>query len=93
MTTLPPGVTLHQIDGGPTYYADHGFTYAVNMGWDNPNFFSIGVWAGTMRSPSDATRWNDLGLNTMVALGPSPILPSDYTLMQNNGISYFICSR
>jgi Ca-dependent carbohydrate-binding module xylan-binding/Calx-beta domain len=88
MTTLPPGVTLHQIDGGPTYFADHGFTYAVNMGWDDPNFFSIGVFNGTMRSPSDATRWNDLGLNTMVGLGPSPIQSGDYTLMQNNGISY-----
>jgi Bacterial Ig-like domain/Protein of unknown function (DUF642) len=88
MTTLPPGVTLQQIDGGPTYFADHGFTYAVNMGWDDPNFFSIGVWNGTMRVPSDATRWADLGLNTMVGLGPRPILPGDFTLMQDNGISY-----
>ena len=71
MTTLPPGVTLRQIDGGPTYFADHGFTYAVNMGWDNPNFFSIGIWAGTLSSSADAARWVDLGLNTAFGLGPS----------------------
>src|SRR5262249_54429189 len=54
MTTLPPGVTLQQIDGGPTYYADHGFTYAVNMRWDDPNFFPIGIWDGTVRTQGDA---------------------------------------
>ena len=35
----PMTITLQPIDGGPTYYADHGFTNAVSMGWDNPNFF------------------------------------------------------
>ena len=35
---LPSGVTLKPIDGGPTYYADHGFTNAVNMGWDRSKF-------------------------------------------------------
>jgi hypothetical protein len=93
MTTLPQDVTLQQIDGGLTYYADHGFTYAVNMGWDDPSFFSIGVWAGTMRTSSDAARWEDLGLNTMVGLGPDPVLPSDLALMQSVGISYIAFSE
>jgi hypothetical protein len=35
---LPPGVTLKQIDGGPTWYADNGF----NAAWDNPAFFPLG---------------------------------------------------
>jgi hypothetical protein len=87
-TTLPPGVTLQQIDGGSTYFADHGFTYAVNMGWDDPDFFSIGVWAGTMNTATDAARWNDLGLNTMVVLGPKPITATTLSLMQQNDISY-----
>ena len=26
---FPPGVTLRDIDGGPTYYADNGFTKAT----------------------------------------------------------------
>ena len=42
--TLPAGVTLQQIDGGPTYYASNGFTYAANAGWDNPSFIPIGPW-------------------------------------------------
>ena len=53
---LPPGVTLAQIDGGPTYYADNGFTYATQVdstmaaagakSWDDPSFFPIGnFWA------------------------------------------------
>src|SRR5690242_15152614 len=41
---LPQGVTLRAIDGGQNYYANNGFTYAVNMGWDDPNFFPIGPW-------------------------------------------------
>src|SRR6266480_6361460 len=88
MTTLPLGVTLQQIDGGPTYFADHSFTYAVNMGWDDPNFFSVGIWNGTILTQADVDRWNDLGLNTMVGFGPSYMPSSAFTLMQNNGISY-----
>jgi hypothetical protein len=45
---LPPGVTLQQIDGGPAYYADNGFTNATStafsptgFSWDDPRFFPI----------------------------------------------------
>ena len=64
-TQLPPGVTLQQIDGGPTYYASNGFTYAANAGWDNASFFPIGPWlAFPPITQSDANRWIDLGWNT-----------------------------
>ena len=63
-TTLPPGVTLEQIDGGPNYYSSNGFTYAANAGWDSPNFFPIGAWAAPISTTSDAARWADLGWNT-----------------------------
>ena len=68
MTTLPPGVTLQPIDGGPNYYTNNGFTSAANAGWDSPNFFMIGVWEDMLITQSDATRWHDLGWNTAVAL-------------------------
>jgi Bacterial Ig-like domain len=62
--TLPPGVTLQQIDGGPNYYANNGLTYAHNAGWDNPDFFPIGAWAAPIQTTADATRWAQLGWNT-----------------------------
>ena len=61
MTTLPPGVTLQPIDGGPNYYTNNGFTSAANAGWDNPSFFPIGPWFDMLVTQSDATRWHDLG--------------------------------
>ena len=87
MATLPAGVTLQQIDGGSTYYADHGFTYAVNMGWDDPNFFPIGVWNGTIDSQADVARLLDLNINTMIGIGPSYMDANTFARIQNNGIS------
>ena len=66
---LPAGVTLQQIDGGPTYYADHGFTNAASMGWDNPNFFAIGPFDSSYNSQTDITTWSALGWNTDFADG------------------------
>src|SRR5262245_18143303 len=80
---LPAGVTLNQIDGGPTYYADHGFTYAVNAGWDNPRFFPIGLWIPPMLSQEDANRWKVLNLNTAFVLTGN----SSLSLMRSNGFS------
>lgn len=39
---LPPGVTLQQIDGGPSYYGNNGFTLAVAAGWDTLPVFPVG---------------------------------------------------
>lgn len=61
---LPAGVTLKQIDGGPNYYADNGFTYASDAGWDKLSFFPIGPWLDMLLTQSDAARWRDLGWNT-----------------------------
>ena len=38
---LPSGVSLHQIDGGPSYYCSNGFSNACSAGWDNSSFFPI----------------------------------------------------
>jgi hypothetical protein len=80
---LPQGVTLKQIDGGPTYYGDHGFTYAVNAGWDNPSFFPIGLWAAPMLSQSDANRWLELCMNTAFLITGN----SNLAILRSNGIS------
>jgi hypothetical protein len=60
---LPAGVTLRQIDGGPTYYASNGLTYAAKAGWDNPTLFPIGPWEDMLVTQLDANRWRDLGWN------------------------------
>jgi len=75
MSTLPAGVTLQQIDGGPNYYGNNGLTNAVNMGWDDPSFFPIGPWFDMLITQSDADRWANLGWNTA------------YTLTSNSNIS------
>lgn len=66
-TALPAGVTLRPIDGGPNYYANNGFTYAADAGfngmsWDDPRFFPIGQDYCFYSSNSTAT-FLDLGLN------------------------------
>ena len=69
MSTLPFGVTLDPIDGGPNYYADNGLTYAAVAGWDNPSFFPVGPWEDNLATQSDANRWIDLGWNTSFGAG------------------------
>ena len=61
---LPPGVTLQPINGGPDYYANNGLTYAVDAGWDNPDFIPIGPWQEALNSQSEANIWKALGWNT-----------------------------
>jgi hypothetical protein len=82
VTTLPAGVTLQQIDGGPTYYASNGFTFAVNMGWDNPSFFPLGPWESSYSSATDVSTWSALGWNTAYTDGGITS-----SLAQSNGIS------
>lgn len=76
----PPGppVTYQQIDGGPTWYADNGFTYAASpsatmlangaKGWDDPAFFPVGddfaFYGPPGNTPGNSTAtFKDLGLN------------------------------
>lgn len=62
--SLPPGVTLDPIDGGPNYYCSGGFSYACSDGWDNSSFYPIGVWYASITDSGDATFYKSLGLNT-----------------------------
>jgi hypothetical protein len=87
MTTLPPGATLQQIDGGANYYANNGFTYAHNAGWDD-SFFPIGPWLAGIDDQSDVNRWKDLGLNTAFTLTAD----SSLSLLRSNNI-YAILQR
>src|SRR5262249_48303716 len=77
--------TLKPIDGGPTYYADHGFTYAVNMGWDSSSFFAIGPWLSAYNSQTDVTTWSALDWNT--AFGDGGLSSS---LTASHGISVLL---
>jgi hypothetical protein len=88
VTTLPPGVTLQQIDGGPNYYANSGLTYAHNAGWDNPDFFPIGAWAAPIQTTADAARWAQLGWNT--AWVPAS---ANQSVIQAAGISLVISAQ
>jgi hypothetical protein len=89
---LPPGVTLRQIDGGPTYYADNGFTLAANVdatmtaagakSWDDPSWFPVGsFWA--FYWGNSLTLWNQLNLKFTNVCGPGLNLA---TTLHANGI-------
>jgi hypothetical protein len=60
---LSPGITLQPIDGGQTFYASNGFTYAANMGWDT-TLFPLGPFLSRYQASPDAPVWADLGWNT-----------------------------
>jgi hypothetical protein len=80
---FPAGVTLQVPDGGLTYYADNGFTNAVNMGWDTPAFFPIGPFDSRYSSGSgDPAVWTDVGWNTAFSDGGL-----DLALTKTNGVS------
>lgn len=55
-------VTLRPIDGGPSYYADNGFTAAAAAGWDEPSFFPIGQ-DYSFYPANDVATFKALGLN------------------------------
>jgi hypothetical protein len=80
---LRPGVTLQQIDGGPNFYADNGFTYAAKAGWDNPDFFPLGPWQNMLITQSDSNRWHELGWNTAFNITKNSVL----SIAGANGIS------
>lgn len=79
---FPAGVTLQDIDGGPTYYADNGFTYAANAGWDDPSFFPISMFLEKYSNAADAAKWTELGVNTAIAIQGD----ADLSLMDSNGV-------
>lgn len=84
--SLPTGVTLQQIDGGPNYYCSNGFTYACSSSfngesWDDPRFFPILDSYSFYPANSPAT-FKDLGLNTSIAVTSD----TDLSQLRNNGI-------
>ena len=84
--SLPAGVTLRQIDGGPNYYCSNGFTYACSssfngMSWDDPKFFPIIDDYSFYPSNSTAT-FKDLGLNTTDRVTSD----TDMSVLRNAGI-------
>jgi hypothetical protein len=62
-STLPPGVTLVPIDGGPDYFA----RWSNSLPTD-PSFFPVGVWNETLAELSWIPMYRDLGINTFVSL-------------------------
>lgn len=83
---FPADVTLQAIDGGPTYYADHGFTNAVNGGWDNPSFIPIGLFLEKYRNQTDANVWLDLNCNTSWSVQGDGL----FSVMRTNGHSLVV---
>jgi chitodextrinase len=80
------GITLQNIDGGPTYYATNGFTYATSttfngMSWDDPRFFPIGQDYCFYSSNAPAT-FKALGLNFSHRVTGD----TDLAVLRNNGI-------
>lgn len=92
--TTPSGsvqgpVSLSPIDGGPTYYGDHGFSYATAWGatlgfggFDDPDFFPISVWMVQAYTQSDLTRLVNLHINGITAA----IGNTDYDYVRNAGV-------
>lgn len=83
LTDIPgvPNVYRQPIDGGHTFYADHGFHVAAPV-LDDPDFFPIAVWFESVETQSDIDLDKDTGLNTYVEL----TVQSDLALIRNNGM-------
>ncbi|AUX48795.1 uncharacterized protein SOCE26_103360 [Sorangium cellulosum] len=67
-------------EGGPAYYGAHPYTDAA--GWDDPEFFPIGVWYEGVYSQGDIDLDRDAGINTYVELTSG----SDLALIRQNGM-------
>jgi hypothetical protein len=76
-----PGVLLQPIDGGPRYYANHGYSVSATP-LDDPTFFPIAVWFESVLSQNDIDKDKDTGINTYVELTAN----SDMALIRNNGM-------
>jgi hypothetical protein len=91
---LPSGVTLQPIDGGPTYFADHGFTVAKSLGWDDPSHFPIGPFNSVYNTailPNCRTLMSGLGWNTLIGeyhgidWDPAAVTADNISTIQNAG--------
>jgi hypothetical protein len=80
--SLPSGVALRQIDGGPNYYCSNGLTYACDAGWDNPWFFPI-VDDYSFYQQNSTSTFKALGLTTSVRVTGG----TDMSYLRNAGIT------
>lgn len=81
---FPSGVTLQAIDGGPTYYADNGFTNAVSAGFDG-SIFPVYLFLPRMDNATDAANWVDLNVTGSIEL-QSDSGPNALSRMRTNGL-------
>lgn len=79
---LPSGVSLQQIDGGPSYYCSSGFTDACNAGWDNSSFFPI-LDDYAFYSSNSTSTFKALGLTSSVRVTGG----TDMSTLRNAGIT------
>ncbi|MGZ4181606.1 MAG: hypothetical protein ACXVUL_13115 [Solirubrobacteraceae bacterium] len=67
---LPSGVTLQQIDGGPTFFS----RFSNAAGWDSPNFYPIATFNQSLGynngnyDASQITAYKNVGVNGFVGL-------------------------
>lgn len=61
--TLPPGVSVRDVDGGTGYYAQ--FTNPLPT---TPDYFPVAVWYESLLSPADTALDKAAGLNTYLEL-------------------------
>jgi hypothetical protein len=68
--SLPSGVTLQQIDGGPSYFS----RFSNATGWDSPNFYPIATFNQSLGynngnfDASQITAYKNMGVNGFVGL-------------------------
>jgi hypothetical protein len=74
--------TFQAIDGGPTYYNDNSFTFAVNAGFDGSTFIESGMWPSQVTASSDVTLMQDLNINSMQQINGG----SNFALLAGAGI-------
>ena len=67
-------------EGGPAYYS--AFSQSNAVGWDEPDFFPIGVWYEGVYTQPDVDKDKGVGLNTYVMLTNG----SDMDLIERNGM-------
>ncbi|SDS52717.1 hypothetical protein SAMN04489743_0261 [Pseudarthrobacter equi] len=77
---LPPGISLHPIDGGTAYYG----RFSPSLP-DDPGFFPVGVWFESVLSDVDIATDRAAGLNTYVQLTDD----SNVDLVKSNGLHAF----
>ena len=79
----PAGVSLEEVDGGPTWYG----RFANPLPTD-PGYFPIGVWLQSVHTQAHINNDRDFGINTYV--GVSDPEGTDKALMRANGMNALI---